>query len=583
MSHYNPETLALASQSESRVPIHDRAYFARLQRRLRWQMLVAYLTPLILVSVVFHLQYDTTLREGINNHLKSIADHQRNIVDLYLKERVGNLRMAFRFGGAAIVQDRVDLKKLLADLQHESPAFVDVGLFDSSGKLVAYAGPHASLIGKNYSDESWWRRLQGQRRAFLISDVYLGFRRKAHFIIAVRHELNGRSWTLRASVDPKRFSEFVRSSYVIKTSEALIVNTQGKRQTVHATAGGSSETFHVPGRAPHSLVREATFHGRSYVAAYAWLAEHDWVLIVRVPESAAYAPIRRAKLLLAGAVGVAVLLIILLVIRNSGRLVGKLEQADLARADLRGQLFHAAKLASVGEMAAGVAHEINNPLAIIYEETGMMKDALDPQFELKVDLADFAERLGAIEEAALRGRSITRKLLAFARQHESGADPTDLNLLLERVLKVKETEFKVSNIETEFEFEPNLPEVEVNRNQLDQVVLNLLNNAKDAIGDGGRITLRTRSSAGKVCFDIQDTGCGMSDEQLENAFFPFYTTKEVGKGTGLGLSISYGIVSSMGGSIDVESEIGQGTTFTVSIPQGIPNHDSPAVGPEKIK
>lgn len=573
MSHYNPAELD--EWSESRAPIHDRVYFARLRRKLRWQMLFAYLTPLILISVVFHLQYNTTLREGIDNHLKSIADHQRNIVDLYLRERVANLRSAFRFGAPAIVEDRVDMRKLLGDLQQESPAFVDVGLFDSGGKLVAYAGPHKSLIGKNYSGESWWRRLQGQKRAHLISDVYLGFRRRPHFVIAVRHVLGGRQWTIRASVDPKRFSEFVRRSYLIKNSDALIVNAQGKRQTIRRRVNGSSQAIHVPKRNPTCQVQEVTFRGRSYVTAYAWLTEHDWVLVVRVPESAAYAPLRRATYLLIGAILLAVLLIVVLVMRNSGRMVRKLEQADLARADLRGQLFHAAKLASVGEMAAGVAHEINNPLAIIYEETGMMKDSLDPQFALKVDLDDFAERLDAIEEAALRGRSITRKLLAFARQHESGVEPTDLNVLLERVLKVKDTEFKVSNIETELQLEPDLPEVQINRNQLDQVVINLLNNAKDAMVDGGRITIKTRSDANTVGFEIQDSGCGMTSEQLENAFFPFYTTKDVGKGTGLGLSISYGIVSSMDGSIDVDSEVGRGTTFTVSFPRVDRNDDQP--------
>ncbi len=581
MSHYNPDKLE--AQSQAKAPIHDQAYFSRLRRKLRWQMMFAYLTPLILVSVVFHLQYNTTLREGIDNHLKSIADHQRNIVDLYLRERVSNLRSALRFGAHSIIGDRVDMRKLLADLQQESPAFEDVGLFDDSGKLIAYAGPHKSLIGKNYRQETWWQRLHGQKGTHLISDVYLGFRRRPHFIIAVRHRLHGKQWTLRASVDPKRFSEFVRSSYMIKTADALIVNAQGKRQTIQPPNGTSSEIIGVPQRTRHCQVKEATFHGRKYVTAYAWLEAHNWVLVVRVDKSAAYTPLRRATYYLFGAVLVAVLLIVVLVIRNSSRMVGKLEQADLARADLRGQLFHAAKLASVGEMAAGVAHEINNPLAIIYEETGMMKDSLDPQFAQKVDLDDFSERLNAIEEAALRGRSVTRKLLAFAREHESGTEPTKLNLLLKRALKVKDTEFKVSNIETTLNLAPDLPEVEINRNQLDQVVLNLLNNAKDAIGEGGHITLRTRSGKGRVCFDIQDTGCGMTPDQLEKAFFPFYTTKEVGKGTGLGLSISYGIVSSMGGSIEVDSDIGRGTTFTVSLPQADPVDDETNKNLEKNK
>jgi two-component system NtrC family sensor kinase len=321
----------------------------------------------------------------------------------------------------------------------------------------------------------------------------------------------------------------------------------------------------VPPRSANTRVDEV-YDGRSYLAATSWLTEAQWALVARIPRDEAYAPVHRARWILLAIMCGALALIIWIVFRYTGRSVAELEAADEARTELRAQLFHAAKLASVGEMAAGVAHEINNPLAIIYEEAAMMEDILDPQFGQKLDPEDFRERLAAIIAATLRGRAITGKLLAFSRQHEPLPEPTDVNLLVDRVIDVKQHELTLSDIELVKEYAADLPRVSVNRNHMDQVLLNLLNNARDAISGPGRITARTRRDDGWVCIDVADTGCGMSPEVLRNIFFPFFTTKGVGKGTGLGMSISYGLIQAAGGEIEVDSEVGRGTTVTLRLP-----------------
>jgi two-component system NtrC family sensor kinase len=242
------------------------------------------------------------------------------------------------------------------------------------------------------------------------------------------------------------------------------------------------------------------------------------------------------------------------------------ERDELLKERTRVQLARSERLASVGRLAAGVAHEINNPLAIIYEEAGLMKDALDPQFAHGFDQKEFLESLDAIMEATLRGRSITSKLMAFARKHDAEPEATDLNQVLERVLSIKDHELRVSNIEVQQELAEGLPKVMVNPNQMEQVLLNLINNAMDAISDSGRISLRMRLDGGRVAIEVEDTGCGMSGDQMAKIFFPFFTTKAVGKGTGLGLSISYGIIKALGGSIEVASEVGEGSTFTITLP-----------------
>jgi len=565
MPRFNPDDRSATLIAEGEP--HSHASFAHLRRKLRWQLLIAYLTPLLVLAVFFHFQYTTSHRESIDNHLKSIAESQRDTVDLYLRERAANLRSVFRSAPIDAAPESLDLEACLAQLRLESPAFVDVGLFDPEGTLVAYAGPHQRLVGKSYREESWWNRLQVAERGYYISDVYLGFRHQPHFIIAARRILGQRTWALRASVDPQKFTEFVRSSYLVGSAEAFIVSADGVRQTLSSDGGVEpSESQWVPPRAADIRVLEIDERGREYLAAVAWLAETDWALVARIPRSAAYTPVRRARWISLAIMLAAVALIVAIVFRYTRRSVAELEAADRARENLRFQLFHAAKLASVGEMAAGVAHEINNPLAVIYEEAGMMKDILDPEFGQTLDPADFRERLDAITDATLRGRAITGKLLAFSRQHEEKKDPTDLTRLVEGVIEVKARELELSDIEVVREFDNSLPTLSLNRNQLDQVVLNLLNNARDAISGPGQITVRTFRDDGWACIDVEDTGCGMSPAVMQNIFFPFYTTKGVGKGTGLGLSISYGLIKAAGGEIEVDSEVGRGTTVTLRLP-----------------
>ncbi|MCP4606331.1 MAG: histidine kinase [Proteobacteria bacterium] len=540
---------------------HD--YFKQLRSKLKWQLLFAYVTPLVLLAIFFHFQYNATVKEGINNHLKSIAENRRNTVDLFIQERVSNLRNVFQRESFHIPSSRKEMDDALVILRQESPTFVDIGLFSPDGTLTSYTGPHSFLSGKDYSNESWFKLFLASERNYYISDVYLGFRGKPHFIIAVRRMAEGKPWILRASVDPEKFGEFVESSYLIEDAEAFIINKAGKRQTFSGKTEIPDENRQVSERASETHVTEMAVGGRKYLKAIAWLNENDWALVVRLPTTKAYAPLRLAGLVMAGIMLVALLFIVFVVLRNTRKLIGSFETADADKEELRHQLFNAAKLASVGEMAAGVAHEINNPLAIIYEEASMLKDLMDPQFDGQIKQDDLEERIDVIIEAIMRGRTITGKLLAFARPHEPEPESTNINLLVDRVIETRKVDLQTSNITVAKEYTEELPVAMVNRNQMDQVILNLLNNARDAMSETGHISVRTRLSGDWIGIDVKDTGQGMTPEIMEKIFFPFFTTKGVGKGTGLGLSISYGIIKALGGKMEVKSEVGKGTVFTI--------------------
>ncbi len=226
------------------------------------------------------------------------------------------------------------------------------------------------------------------------------------------------------------------------------------------------------------------------------------------------------------------------------------------------QLLHSDKLSAIGEMYAGLAHEINNPLGIILSrvrfQLGRARDVeLPPEMVRDLELID---RHGS------RIAEIIRSLLAFARRTSFEVRDADLNAIVRDAVALVERPFAKGNIRVESRLDPTLPVVRASPDHLQQVFVNLLTNARDAMPSGGTITLRTHRNGDGVVAEVQDTGTGIAPEAIGHIFDPFFTTKDVGKGTGLGLSVSYGIVRAHGGDIQVESRPGRGALFRVSLP-----------------
>lgn len=235
--------------------------------------------------------------------------------------------------------------------------------------------------------------------------------------------------------------------------------------------------------------------------------------------------------------------------------------------ETREQLVQTEKLASVGQLAAGVAHEINNPLGsvLLYADI-LRKETTEEDKQRREDL-------NMIITEATRCKIIVNDLLNFSRQNKVLAQETNLNALLHELANEKRTQKLFDHVELVTEFDPGLPSIQADPQQLRQVFLNLMNNAAEAMHDGGYLTLRTRQepSAGFVTVEIQDTGVGISKEHMKKIFTPFFTTKPIGKGTGLGLAIIYGIVKMHHGQIDVESKVGEGTTFSITLREQLPD------------
>ena len=231
---------------------------------------------------------------------------------------------------------------------------------------------------------------------------------------------------------------------------------------------------------------------------------------------------------------------------------------------LRQQLIQSEKLSAIGELISGIAHELNNPL------TGVM--GYSQLLQLRRDLDERArESLAKINNLALRCQKIVQNLLFFARKQKPERTLSNINEILEKTVDLRSYEMLVNNIELVSELDHNIPQTIADAHQLQQVFLNVITNAEQAMLDAhgkGRLTIRTRAKARKriITVEIIDDGPGIPEEQQMRIFDPFFTTKEVGKGTGLGLSLSYGMIKEHGGDIYVKSRLGKGTHFFIEIP-----------------
>jgi len=278
----------------------------------------------------------------------------------------------------------------------------------------------------------------------------------------------------------------------------------------------------------------------------------------------------------------------------------ELEDSNNALKNMQSQLLHQEKMAAIGQLAAGVAHEINNPIGFIHSNLGTLKryvekivkyndqcegliqlcsredtgleitekaeEVISAKQEAKLDVIfdDLPNAITESQEGTERVRKIVADLKSFSRVDDTKLQHADINEGLESTLGIVWNELKYkATLKKEFR---DIPQIMCYPGQLNQVFLNLLVNAAQAIEEKGEICIRTFAEAEQVCVEISDTGKGIPEEEMPRLFEPFFTTKPVGKGTGLGLSIAYEIINKHGGTIEVKSKVGQGTVFTIRLP-----------------
>jgi len=458
--------------------------------------------------------------------------------------------------------------------QNFNHLFEDMGVLGPNGRHLAYAGPH-DLQDRDYSKEPWFQEVMTKGR--VISNVFLGYRNSPHFAIAVKRQSGDRTWVLRASVNAFHFSALLDGERFGRTGEVFLLDPQGLLQTRSMMYGTmlrpvDKDLAAAVADAGEGVLRRPS-QGMDLLFTVSRLASKpEWALVVQQEErEARQAWATKLKTfsivfalgLLAIAGGAAWALRILL---------RRLEQLDKEKNVFDDQMIQSQKLAAIGQLSAGIAHEINNPLAIIGEEAGWMQDLLKRETMSQLpEMAEIQDSLREIVVQAGRCKEITHKLLSFARKMDSTIRDVDVNALVDDVVGMREREATLDNIQIVKDLAQDLPIIHSEPSLLRQVLLNLVNNAIDALPKGGTITVQTaKGEAGGLSFSVADNGIGIPKENLEKIFDPFFTTKLPGKGTGLGLSICHGIIQKLGGTVSVTSQPGQGTAFLVQLPAQAP-------------
>jgi len=266
-----------------------------------------------------------------------------------------------------------------------------------------------------------------------------------------------------------------------------------------------------------------------------------------------------------GFLGASIATILIVILGIVTLLVNKIYLADEKRLLAVRQAEHANKMASIGRLAAGVAHEINNPLEIINQKAGLIKDLFTYKKEYGAD-EKLTDLVDWIISSVGRCGKITQRLLSFARHMEVTTDKVQLREVVDEVIGLLGKEAVYGGITVELDVDQHLPVLLTDRGKLQQIFLNLVNNAMAAMPNGGKLEITARRADTCLVIQVIDTGCGIEKGDIHRIFEPFFSTKRKQGGTGLGLSITYGLVKELRGEITVESEVGKGTRFTITLP-----------------
>ena len=558
-------------------PQEKKIHYSGLYFKFIGLTLVCSLVPLLLVGWAINIHYTRFTVSRMTDSFQTQVDYHRRIIESFLQERCSRLRLIAETHSRDILTQRANLSRVFEIMNREYGSLTDLGLIDDHGRHLAYVGPY-DLMDKNYSEALWFGQVM--EKGIYISDMFSGFREVPHFVIAVTRAENEGIWILRATIDTDAFRSLVEDVRIGKTGEVYLINQQGIFQTSPRFSGQIMENAPFLVGPIHEGIRvhvsksdtketQQPFPGK--IVATTWLDEPRWMLVVMQDYSEAFNEVSRANVAILVFLHLSAATILIVTILITRYMIKLIRKRDTQADRLNRQLMQAGKLAAVGELSAGVAHEINNPLAIVLTERQILLDSA----EQTPDLDDRFRRqliksLHQMDLQVHRCKRITQNLLRFSRRTKPSIETVDLNAFITEVIELVEREAKTSGIRFLADLEENLPSLLSDPSQLQQVFLNMITNAIDA-HDGkpyGIIHISTQSDDQNrgVRILIADTGSGISPECISKVFDPFFTTKPVGKGTGLGLSICYSSIKQLGGDITVKSDQGEGTEFTIFLP-----------------
>lgn len=549
-------------------------------------------TPLVMIAFIDHYHNNVYMKK-LNDLTAQLISKETSYIkhsgESFLKKHLSLLKFISARNTYEEILNVQNFNGIFNDLKNISPDFTALELLSSKGELLARAGNLSDREKVSYGTQKWFYEVN--KKGVYISDVSGDLSLSPRFTISVKSEQKQRGdyYILNAEIKTRKFHELTHPAAAPDKSEALIVNHNGVPQT--SLYSWSKNFAHSPVKAlissksSETVVERLKLKGHPVIAGYAHIPQSPFTaLVIQKEQKNAIRSwyFLEQKWLILSFFGM--IFVFKLAGGISTSLIKRIRKADIDRIALlqKVELEHTHRLASLGRLSSGIAHEINNPLAIIQEKAGLIEDIILCPEDVPHDeehMNEFGELIGSIQKAVIRCSTITHRLLGFARQGDVIIETVDLNEIIKDILSFLEREARHRDIRVNHNLTKNHILIESDKGQLQQVFLNLINNAFDAVNNGGQINIfvkdkvnlegsddDTRSLSSKgIKVTVSDSGKGIAEEYIDHIFEPFFSEKRE-KGVGLGLSITYGIVKKLGGDIHVESKVGRGTTFIVTLP-----------------
>jgi two-component system NtrC family sensor kinase len=552
----------------------DKLYSRKFTKNMVLIVVLVSFVPMLLVSGMVLHQFSNSYNEKLYAHLKEMIHRHAQDIDSFLNERLNNLQfMLDSCDNVDLFNESVLQEKLFQLQQKYGDVFEDLGIINEKGVQESYAG-RFKLENAQYSKAKWFE--DALKNPVYVSDVFLGLRSKPHFIISVKRVYHGKYFLLRSTINFEAFNSLAENLRIGNTGFAFILNKEGDFQTkLHDDMLPSNKSYmdfiSAGKKAKHGIyIGELTdiSEGKHIIYLAALLKNDDWILVYQQEKKEAFADLIRTQIIAGIILFIGALLIVIMLSVFFHQVIKRLSEADRAKELMNRQIIETGKLASVGRLAAGTAHEINNPVAIMVQEAGWVEDLLqEEEFQKGKNLQEIERALKQINTQGKRCKEITHKLLSFARKTDTQVQSVQINKMIEEVVAIADKRSYTGIIINSY-LDQTAPTIPGSQTEIQQIMLNLINNAVDAMGEkGGKIDITTRLEERFVLVLVEDDGPGIPKANLDRIFDPFFTTKAVGKGNGLGLSICFGIVKRMGGEIDVHSTVDIGTRFDIRLPR----------------
>jgi len=545
-------------------------------RRKWWRMVIlttiVALAPLIILSIFDYRLTKQDMKKEATLHTNRMISNTWRSVSFFLSERRSVMEFILKDNTEKELLETGRLDEVLKNLKAGVGGFADLGVVASGGRLLSYAGPY-QLQDRNFCEEVCFKEVV--KRGFYIGDLIEHRRPNQHLAMAVRkNEPREGFFVLRATLDIKPFENLLSEIDVGQKGDAFIINKTGILQTPSQLYGQPHEkiSLSVPSFSTQPQVIETEDGaGIPLIVGYAGIPDTSLMMMIVRDEKELMEGWRQSRVKMFVFLGISVAAILLMVLGMATYLVNRIHAADQKRIMDLHKVEYANKMASLGRLSAGVGHEINNPIAIINEKIGLIKDLL-----LQDETNPFNEKMLGLTDDVIdsikRCGNITNRLLNFGRYQDLRIERLDLKKILYDLVAFMEKEAESLCIAVHIHVPENFPVIESDKNSLQQIFLNIINNSFAAMEDGGRLDIMAENQArddhqdGQISITFADTGRGIAPEDLKRVFEPFFSSDSSAGGTGLGLSVTYGLVSQIGGHINVESEKNQGARFIVDLP-----------------